>query len=87
MLKRYLLICLMGALPAAASAAAEEAKPAASIVTATNAKSAEATLKAETGEAKNVALTRKRARWSRPGLDLTHCLSRETNAEIIRCAE
>lgn len=87
MMKRYLLICLMGALPAVASAAAEDAKPAAAPAPASSEQAAAATAKVEAGEAKNTALARKRARWSKPGLDLTHCLGRETNAEIIRCAE
>lgn len=85
MLKRYLLIGLIGTLPALASMAAEETKPTAAPASVTSAKPDEATSKAD--EAKNTALARKRARWSKPGLDLTHCLSRDSNAEIIRCAE
>ena len=85
MLKRYFLIGLMGTLPALPSMAAEEAKPAAAPAPVTSSKLDEAAPKADA--AKNTALARKRARWSRPGLDLTHCLSRDSNAEIIRCAE
>lgn len=85
MLKRYLLICLLGTLPTLTSMAAEEAKPAAAPLAATSAKPDEVAPKAD--EAKNTTLARKRARWNKPGLDLTHCLGRTTNAEIIRCVE
>lgn len=85
MLKRYFLIGLVGTLPALISMAAEETKPAAAPAPATSTKPDEAALKAD--EVKNTALARKRARWSKPGLDLTHCLNRDSNAEIIRCAE
>lgn len=85
MLKRHLLIFLLGTLTAMAGLAAEEAKPAAAPTAST--KPVEVTAKADAGEAKTSALSRKRARWSRPGLDLTHCLSKETNVEVIRCVE
>ena len=77
----------MGTLPVAASMAAEGTKPAAAPTPATSAQTPEASVRTDANEAKNTALARKRARWSKAGLDLTHCLSRETNAEIIRCAE
>ncbi len=88
MLKRYFLICLMSTLPAMTSMAAEESKPAAAAsAPAANVKPEASALKADAVDTPNAALARKRARWSKPGLDLTHCLERETNAEIIRCAE
>lgn len=82
MLKRLVLACLLGGLAALSAQAAEESKAAA-----TSAKPNEATGKIVVPEPAMPKARKSKPKWSNPNLDLTHCLERESNTAIIKCAE
>ena len=86
MLKRFVLICLTTCLTSLASHAADEAKATPAQTPAATTKPNEAAGKIAAPEPKLVAAPKKKSKWSNPNLDLTHCLNRESNMEVIKCA-
>jgi hypothetical protein len=87
MLKRLIPACLFIGITALSAHAAEEAKNTSPPATAKGAKPNEAvgtiTVPAPTIQ----KAPKKKSKWSNPNLDLTHCLERDSNTAIIKCAE
>lgn len=89
-MNRLILVCLFGSLTALAARAAEEAKvaPAPAPAPTTSAKPNEAAGKImPAAEPTGAMIAKKNPKWSNTRLDLTHCLSRESNTAIIKCVE
>lgn len=89
MLNRHILLCLFASLTALSATAAEEAKAAPAQAPASSAKPNEATGKIAAMENTSAipAAPKRNSKWSNTRLDLTHCLDRESNTAIIKCAE
>ena len=84
MLKRLVLACLLGSLAAMPALAAEDTK---GTPQAAGTKPNETVGKITVAEPAVEKAPRRKPKWSNPNLDLTHCLERESNTAIIKCAE
>ena len=86
MLKRFILASLLGSLTALSSHAAEETKAPAAPAPSAAARPNEASGKISPAEIRPAETPKRNRKWSNATLDLTHCLERGSNMEVIRCA-
>lgn len=84
MLKQFVLAGILCSMAAVSIHAAEETKTAAPQAAA--AKPNEASGKITLPEARPADAPKRNRKWSNASLDLTHCLERHNNMEVIKCA-
>lgn len=87
MLKRFILAGILCSTAAFSIHAAEEPKAPAPQAQAGATKPNETSGKITLPEARLAEVPERNRKWSDPNLDLTHCLSRSHNTEIIKCVE